>query len=87
MKTPVLSLFNSPLSKSDFVEANFIYSSTSTFFSSRVSFSTNGCSGERTTYEAPNNVSGLVVYTVIFELSPLILKSTSHPSDLPIQFL
>ena len=36
--------------------------------------------------DAPKIVSGLVVNTVIFLLSFLISKFSSHPTDLPIQF-
>ena len=49
--------------------------------------STRGCSGDNTIYVAPNNVSGLVVYTVILLFIESILKLTLAPSDLPIQFL
>ena len=87
VNAPVFSLLSSVLSKSD-LEADFaMYASTCSLFSLVVILLTNGCSGERTQYVAPNNVSGLVVNTVNFSSLSATVKVTSAPTDLPIQFL
>ena len=85
MKTPVFSLTVEVLSISvnDLIES--MYLSTLVLYSSVVSFSTSGCSGARTIYVAPNNVSGLVVNIFIFSFNPSIIKSTSAPTLFPIQ--
>lgn len=75
VKTPVLVFCNSVLSRSDFEEASFTYSSTSCLFSFDTIASSIGCSGATTIYVAPNRVSGLVVYT-----SSLVPSSTVAPS-------
>jgi len=88
ISTPVFSLFNSARSKSDFKLACLWYS----FTSSRLVISLSnsliiGCSGATTIYVAPNNVSGLVVYTTNSLSWFASLNLTSAPSLRPIQFL
>ena len=53
------------------------------FFSN---FPLKGWSIDNAINEAPKIVSGLVVKTLIISSSSVILKSISHPIDLPIQF-
>ena len=86
VKTPVFSLLSSVLSKSDLDAQIFLYSATLSFCSSVVIMSTSSCSGDKTQYVAPNNVSHLVVNTVNVLSLFLILKITCAPTDLPIQF-
>ena len=87
VNTPVFSLLSSVLSSSFFNKHCFLYSSTSFLCSFVVIKSTILCSGAKTQYVAPNNVSHLVVNTVNVSSLSLILKITSAPTDLPIQLI
>ncbi len=84
--TPVFSLLSSPLSRSLLFCERSTYDSTSAFCSGVTSFLTNGCSGAKTIYVAPNNVSGRVVKTVISLFIDGSSNFTSEPTDFPIQF-
>ena len=86
MNTPVLSFARSVRSRSDFFCTSSLYASIAAFCSAVVILSTSGCSGERTAYVAPNNVSGRVVNTVNDSLCPSMSNVISAPSERPIQF-
>ena len=86
VNTPVFSLFNSVLSKSDLLLHFLIYSSTAVLFSSVVICFTKSLSGANTQYVAPNKVSHLVVNTVKSKSWFATLNFTCAPTDFPIQF-
>ena len=65
VNTPVLSFESSDLSRSDFLAAASMYSSTASLWSGVVISFISLCSGENTIYVAPKSVSGLVVKTSI----------------------
>ena len=79
MKTPSLSFVCR--SSTERVPALSTYARTSSF----ASFSTSGCSGASTKNVAPNSVSGRVVKTGMSMSSSSSRKSTSAPSERPIQ--
>ena len=87
VRTPVLSLFSSVRSRSDFAAASAWYFLTASGFVMAPLSShsrTSACSGERTMYVAPKSVSQRVVNTLM--MSPVVaLKSTSAPVERPIQ--
>ena len=90
VNTPVLSFARSVRSRSLFEAIDFLYDSTASLFSGDVNSETSGCSGAITMYVAPYSVSGRVVKTrsfLPFALESAISKSTSAPSERPIQLV
>ena len=85
MNTPDLSLFKSVRSKSDFEAIDFLKASIASFWSSETISDTKACSGDKTKYVTPYNVSARVVKTSTSASESFTLKFTEAPIERPIQ--